>query len=164
MDSGVTDGLADLRVQLGGEDQKTLFDYWLAKRGSRRMPARADLDPVDIVKLLPNLMLIDVIGAPPRFRYRLVGTRVVQASGNEDRTGHFFEEYEFYHRYPHILAQYRQVVATGSPLFAPEPFRNREHGTSYEVERLLLPLGPGDEKVDMILVHFRFTSGPYSAG
>lgn len=163
MDSGVDGGVAELRAQLGGEDQMALLEYWLARRGSRRMPARADLDPIDLAKLLPNLMLIDVVGPPPRFRYRLVGTRVVQASGNEDRTGHFFEEYEFYRRHPETFEQYRQVMTERIPLFAPEPFQNREHGTSYEVERLLLPLGSSDNEVDMLLVHFRFVSGPFSA-
>lgn len=163
MDSGVDGGLAELRAQLSGQEQTKLLEYWLARRGSRRMPARADLDPIDLAKLLANLMLIDVIGPPLRFRYRLVGTRVVQASGNEDRTGHFFEEYEFYRRYPETFAQYRRVVTTASPLVASEPFQNREHGTSYEVERLLLPLGRSDDEVDMLLAHFRFVSGPYSA-
>ncbi|MGH6959636.1 MAG: hypothetical protein ACREE7_04055 [Dongiaceae bacterium] len=42
------------------------------------MPRRADIDPLEIPRRnLPDLMLIDVLHDPERYRYRLVGTRVV---------------------------------------------------------------------------------------
>jgi len=154
-------GIAEFRKQLGSKDQRVLLDYWLAKRGGRRMPARADIDPAELVALLPNLMLVDVVGDPARFRFRLVGTRVVRASG-EDRTGHFFDEYPFFRAYPTVFEQYRQVATEVEPLLATEIFFNREHGTAYDVERLLLPLGPGDARADMLLAHFRFMRGPFS--
>src|SRR5579864_7045143 len=56
------------------------FDYWQSKRAGRLMPRRADLDPVDIPKLLPHIMLTDVVG-PGRYRYRLIGTEIEQAQG-----------------------------------------------------------------------------------
>jgi hypothetical protein len=154
-------GLAEFRKRLGGKDQRLLLDYWHAKRGARRMPARADIDPADLVKMLPNLMLVDVVGDAPRFRFRLVGTRVVRASG-EDRTGHFLDEYPFFRAYPTVLEQYRQVVTEAEPLLATEIFFNREHGTAYDVERLLLPLGQSETRADMLLAHFRFMRGPFS--
>src|SRR6185312_4722653 len=41
------------------------FDYWLAKRGTHAMPARADLDPlIDIPSLCPSMMLKDVQRSP----------------------------------------------------------------------------------------------------
>jgi hypothetical protein len=154
-------GLAEFRKRLGGKDQRLLLDYWLAKRGPRRMPVRADIDPAELVGLLPNLMLVDVVGDPARFRFRLVGTRVARASG-EDRTGHFFDEYPFFRAYPSVLEQYRRVTSEVQPLLATEIFFNREHGTAYDVERLLLPLGQSETKADMLLAHFRFMRGPFS--
>jgi hypothetical protein len=53
------------------------YEYWLGKgRGAgKAMPARADIDPLDIPALLANVFLIDVVpGNPRRFRFRLVGT------------------------------------------------------------------------------------------
>src|SRR6185503_4772423 len=41
-----------------------LFAYWRDKAGSG-MPARAEFDPVDVRELLPNLMMVDVLGQPP---------------------------------------------------------------------------------------------------
>jgi hypothetical protein len=45
-----------------------LYRYWLAKRGSRTMPSRSSLDPVDVPALLPYLGLVDkVVG---QYRYQ----------------------------------------------------------------------------------------------
>jgi hypothetical protein len=50
-------------------------------------------------EFLPNLMLIDVLREPRRYRYRLIGTHVVTASG-EDRTGRMFENVGFFKVHP----------------------------------------------------------------
>ncbi len=69
-----------------------LHAYWRAKadlRGS--LPQRSDIDPVELPDLLPNLMLLDVEHDPLRFRYRLVGTRVVDFS-HDDFTGTYLDQ------------------------------------------------------------------------
>jgi hypothetical protein len=64
---------------------QALLDYWLAKRGHRRCPDKSDIDPTEIGRLLPDIILLDA--APPggEFRYRLAGTRVTQMVGREVR-------------------------------------------------------------------------------
>ena len=62
-----------------------MLAYWLAKRGARRCPDKADIDPVDIGPLLPDIMLIDAAPEGGPFRYRLVGTRATQMIGREIR-------------------------------------------------------------------------------
>ena len=71
---------------------RRLLAYWLGKRGPRRAPARADIDPLEIASLLPHVMLIDVEHAPLRFRYSLVGTEVVRNLG-ADMTGRYLDEF-----------------------------------------------------------------------
>jgi hypothetical protein len=39
-----------------------LYASWLAKRGGRRFPARADFDPIELRFILGNLILVDVVG------------------------------------------------------------------------------------------------------
>lgn len=164
MDSGIENGCAEVRRKLGGEEQIALFEYWSTRRNGRPMPARADIDPAELGRLLPNLMLIEAVDGPSRrYRYRLVGTRVVQATG-EDRTGRHFDEVDFFHRFPGVLEQYGAVIEQGKPQVMPEPFCNEAHGTVYDVERLMLPLSCDGGRVGMILVHFRFMNGPYSSG
>ena len=157
--------MSDIRRQDTDPGLIELYDYWLARRGSsRRMPARGDIDPLHLpLPHLPDLMLIDVIRFSDRirYRYRLVGTHVVAATG-EDRTGRFFDEFAFFAMNPAVLTQYDAVVRTGAPLHSREPFHDEERDTFYEAERLLLPLSGDDRTVDMILVMFRFKTGPYT--
>jgi hypothetical protein len=139
-----------------------LFDYWAARCRGRRMPSRRDIDPLEIPrKHLPDLMLIDVLHDPVRFHYRLVGTRVVAASG-ENRTGRFFHEVPFFRAHSLVLEQFRQVAVTGRPLYSLEPFRNYIENTTYQVDRLLLPLSSDGDRVDMLMVGFHFKTGPYA--
>src|ERR1051325_9903462 len=63
-----------------------LYRYWDGKRGARAMPARRDLDPSEIVRLLPHIYMVDVQSDPLRFRYRLIGTAIVNLLGR-DYTG-----------------------------------------------------------------------------
>jgi hypothetical protein len=66
---------------------RRIWDYWNSRRGDRVMPARQDIDPVDIpADLLPNILLTEVLKEPPWLRYRLVGTAQVILRGR-DPTG-----------------------------------------------------------------------------
>ncbi len=63
---------------------RRLYAYWNERRGSRRFPARADIDPLDLTFLMGNMILIDVIeGDPPGFFIRLHGTNLAQRAGYE---------------------------------------------------------------------------------
>lgn len=63
-------------------DLRDFLAYWHSKRTDDRPPLRADIDPVDIPRLLPNVLLIDVVGQPAYdFHYRLLGTAIVSVDG-----------------------------------------------------------------------------------
>lgn len=55
-----------------------LESYWQSKCVAGVLPSRQDIDPAEIRRLLAHIALIDVIQDGGGFRYRLVGTRVVQ--------------------------------------------------------------------------------------
>jgi hypothetical protein len=55
-------------------DLAEALDYWEQKRGARFAPARADIEPLDMVQALQRIMLADVTYDPLEFRYRLSGT------------------------------------------------------------------------------------------
>lgn len=58
--------------------------YWLSIRpGPDRLPAREDLKPTAIPRLLSSIWMLDVLPDRRSFRYRLVGTSVVAALGGE---------------------------------------------------------------------------------
>jgi hypothetical protein len=154
--------MPDFRERLGDFNLIRFYDYWVALRGDRAMPSRKDLDPLQIgTEFLPNLMLIDVLREPRRYRYRLIGTHVVTASG-EDRTGRMFENVGFFKVHPVVVEQYGRVADTGQPLYSLEAFSNFVSGSTYEVDRLLLPLSSDGRTVDMLVVLFHFKTGPFA--
>jgi hypothetical protein len=138
--------IVDLDVNLEHPKLVDLLAYWQAKRGGRGMPTRADIDPLELPGLLGNLFLLDVVGLPARYRYRLIGTKIVDAVGR-DSTGRFVDEI-----YPGggdaLVRLYHYVAAQRRPV--------RNHGTVQWVgrdfsryETLVLPLG--DDRVSMLL-------------
>ncbi len=70
---------------------REVYTYWLKMKGDKGLPTRADLDPVQIPHLLPNISLIDVEYQPRRYRMRLIGTETVRALG-EDPTGTYLDD------------------------------------------------------------------------
>jgi hypothetical protein len=42
-------------------DIQKMLAYWEGKRHGRSMPRRSDIDPAELIGLLPNIMLVDVI-------------------------------------------------------------------------------------------------------
>jgi hypothetical protein len=67
------------------------YEYWSAKGAGKVLPSRADLDPLEIPQLLTNVFLMDIVaGSPPRFRFRLVGTRIAELEG--EMTNKFLDE------------------------------------------------------------------------
>lgn len=66
--------------ELKSEMIHALHRWWMTKC-SADIPERGDFDPADFKKLLPNILIADIEHAPFRVRYRVVGTRVVEATG-----------------------------------------------------------------------------------
>jgi hypothetical protein len=62
------------------------FGSWNEKRGPRALPLRKEVDPVELQKHLGSLNMIECLPDLADFRYRLIGTNVVQAYGR-DSTG-----------------------------------------------------------------------------
>src|SRR3546814_14185635 len=64
---------------------RDLYLYWSDKRKSRNYPARSEIAPEEIKRLLPFVLLLDVLDAGRHFRFRLVGP---DAARGIDPTGH----------------------------------------------------------------------------
>jgi hypothetical protein len=127
-----------------------LYDYWLAKRGQRKMPSRADIDAFDIAYVLGDVMLVDVIdGVPPRFRIRLHGTNLAERAG-EEITGKMLDELPENEFRKRVRENWTEVATTGEPLHCA---RDGEFdGRRYQYESITLPLSADGEKVNMELI------------
>lgn len=113
------------------------------------MPSRADIDPVDIPALLPHIILVDVIGAPPVFRYRLIGTAITKIA-NRDATGRVLDESLYGANTERVLRTYRETVADKSPKAVREivQFVDKDW---IKTEVILMPLSSDGETIDMII-------------
>lgn len=134
---------------------RRLYDYWDEKRGERRMPSRADLDPADMRFILGSLMLADVLRAPLRFHVRLHGTELARRSGYE-LSGKMLDELP----QPQFRAlthrSWAKSVETRAPFHA---IRDRIlDGRNARYEVLILPLSRNDGDVDKLLVGIRYRS------
>jgi len=63
---------------------RLLLEYWTRKRGARWAPSRADIQPSEIKRLLPDVMIwnVDKDGGP--FIVRLVGENIVRFVGRNN--------------------------------------------------------------------------------
>jgi hypothetical protein len=131
-----------------------LFRYWDKKRGSRRIPRRADIDPAELVRYLPALMIVDVVADDRRYVYRLVGTREVEARGR-DPTGRPVGEAFIGSSRENVLANYDRVHLTGQPHVDLETVITTGHRLDNS-HVIFLPLSEDDQTVTQILVYTDF--------
>ena len=112
------------------------------------MPARRDIDPVDIPRVLPYILMLDVMEAPG-FRYRLVGTTVVDGVGH-DPTGREMAD-SFPADYGRALeALYEGVRVARVPGFGISTV-DGARGPERLCTRLILPLASDGRTVDKII-------------
>ncbi len=139
------------RAQLVVQGQRELFDYWHGSAGVRRMPARSDLDPLKVPKLLPCIGLIDVREGLDKASFRLAGTRLHDIYGQEitgKRAGEVFSgDCADYWRRIHD-----RVVEQSLPLHGVVrgPAKDRDHVVLFW---LRLPLSEDGGRVDRILCY-----------
>lgn len=131
-----------------------VLTYWETRRGARHMPARRDMDPTDIPRVLPHLQLIEPV-PPDRFRYRLVGTAIVQTFGH-DYTGRFLDELSLgSERINFFASKLGTVRDSGRPLFVRTQYISAK-GVHFMANRLYVPLSENDRDVNMILGSLTF--------
>jgi PAS domain len=83
--------------------------YWQLKAAGRFAPRPSEIEPGEIKRLLPYLAISDVMRDPFDLRFRLVGTGIVEAVG-EDFTGKRFSEMRVTTGRDTWLAHYARVV------------------------------------------------------
>jgi hypothetical protein len=124
------------------------LDYWQRKRGRRFAPSRADIEPLDLVRVLPRIMLADVLSDPLSFRYRLSGTGISDIHG-EELTGLAPLDLKPVEYGRLIDRHYRQCVAERRPLLHLIILDLAHRSRAYA--RLLLPLSNDGEHVTMLM-------------
>lgn len=142
------DAIAAARTAVSNPLLLRVFDYWRAKIKDGRLPARVDIDPLDLAYVLGNMVLVDVERDPWRFRYRLAGSKLTGRLGF-DPTGKYVDEHPDPNHRQSIQAVYTEVAATGLPKAYARDLVVDERVRRYDV--LVVPLSGEDGQVGMIL-------------
>lgn len=143
-----------LALALRSTINRQALEYWIKIRGDRPMPSRADLDPIDIRQILPNVVLLDVTHDPLDFRYRLIGTKIVSQL-NDDHTGKWMSEIPHQKPPSTIWSSCETVVNQKLPMTTEIPYtgRNRDFAVS---EDIVMPLSADGINVTMLFVVIDF--------
>ncbi|TXH36747.1 MAG: PAS domain-containing protein [Rhodospirillaceae bacterium] len=128
-----------------------IYQYWDAKRGSRLMPARRDIDPIEMKPWLPAIQLIDIFHNPRRMVYRLVGQVDVEFRGFNP-TGRTVEECAVGASLEDALENYNIVITQRSLVYDYADYVSAS-GFLREQECILLPLSDDGETVNMVLTY-----------
>jgi hypothetical protein len=130
---------------------KALLDYWRGKCSPGQLPARADIDPLELRGLLGNINLIEVVqqaDSSRRFRYRLFGTEFVFYHGG-DLTGQWVDEIGNPVYRQQLVGLYEHVVATGAtPMLSYDYILDSRR---HRFQAVILPLASNGREIDMIL-------------
>ena len=86
----ITAPVADTPTAITDARLQDALDYWRLKSAGKPMPRRSDIDPLDIPKLLPHVMVVEALPSG-RYRYRLIGTENADAQGVY-ATGRYLDE------------------------------------------------------------------------
>jgi hypothetical protein len=126
---------------------RQIYDYWDAKRAGRPMPARADVDPVEIAWALGDVSLIDVL-PDGEFRWRVDGSNLVAFFGC-DMSGKKLSTYPFRRYLPQVRENFARPVDRREPVFLTRRFEDGERRWNYDT--IFLPLSGDGRQVDMLL-------------
>jgi hypothetical protein len=122
---------------------QVLLAWWESRRGSRRMPLRSELDPADLKRILPSMLLLDVRPGAEQgrhvFGYRLVGTEIDQRFAAR-LTGLTLDDAPLGEVKPSIQAQYEMAVREMRPIFCSHEIVVND-SRHLEYQRLVVPLG-----------------------
>jgi hypothetical protein len=137
------------------------YEYWDAKRHGRPMPARADIDPMEIPRLLPHVVLMDVLrdarpGWPLDFRYRLLDT-LVDSHMSRRLTGICMSDLPYQQPDSQMWRNFDWVVRERQPRINRVPYVG-PHRDFLTVVDLILPLSEDGAQVTMLMSVVDFVS------
>jgi hypothetical protein len=129
-------------------DLVSLWRYWRRKLGARTVLPRAEIAPYEIPTLLPILTLTERM-PDGRLRYRLAGSKVVEAYGFE-ATGKFLDELLTPERLKVAHFHVETALTSARPVFSQTLYLSPA-GLHLVNARLNIPLADANGAVTMVL-------------
>lgn len=127
-----------------------LYRYWKNTMVDTGLPLAAKLDPIDFVKALPIVMLLDILDDGMDFRYLIYGDEIAERFGR-NMVGHRTSEMPIPPNVTALfLGGYRTAMQHRKPVLTEHAPPRTVSVTTWR--RLILPLGDENGKVVRILV------------
>ena len=141
------------------EGQRAIVEYFDGKTQGKRLSRRSDLNPMDMPRYLPNIVLFDLAydeqGVVVDVTVRVLGTGITEFYG--DWTGKSVTSPEFQQAYPessmrllkeinHILYTKESITSVTKQFSKARPYVN--------VNTLKIPFSGNGTDIDMILMFF----------
>lgn len=126
---------------------RQFLKFWLAAHRDGRMPGKEFLDPLRLRFLVGSLSLLEVQREPLRFRYRLVGSDIVQRLSME-LTGKWLDDHPDPHMRPYLIQGATMVYREAKPAYCRA--RTRTMGEDWLLELVAVPLLGPDGKIAYI--------------
>jgi hypothetical protein len=132
-----------------------LLAYWRQACAGRPMPARADIDPVQIKPaLLPYILLVDVEHGP-RYRWRLISTHITMVL-DRDKTGAYWDDIYDGEEIASMTYRADWVVRHRLPLRSTGHCIERDRDYDYN-EALFMPLSDDGSVINMMMMGSVYT-------
>lgn len=129
------------------------LEVWRAARGSRRFPAKKDMTPRSMLRLLANTALLRVQGGGEEFVFRIVGDQIAVQQGAMLQGKTMAQIDEMLPGHGSVLKRiYQRVLEAGAPL----AFRGwylrpaDQHPFCHEV--VILPVSDDAKTIDHLFV------------
>lgn len=130
-------------------DLQDVLLYWDELRAGRLAPARSEVEPEPLKRMLDRLMIVEVQApSPQHYRFRLVGSRLYELYGGE-LTGQTLDQVRPASFSNLLQRDYAEAVARRAPtlwLLAAQ-----RHERPFAVGCLVLPLSNDGRAIDRLL-------------
>ena len=149
----------DRDLQFDAPNLSNVLTLWKMRASAGRLPARSDFSARDLMRVLPTLMIAEIIraGDQVRYRYRYVGTHVAQTIG--ELTGKFLDEALPEPSRERTTACYQAVIDAREPLRFLTKF-SLDKISYLCAEFLSAPLASDGATVDMVMTVTDFRPPP----
>ncbi len=125
-------------------EQIIFYNYWLIIKGERVMPKRTDFDPMQIPKVLPYILMEDVLHDPLKFKIRLIGSKLKIPITSKEKTLDQFPNMKS------VVGLLTRMADQKKPCF----YKSKSHWSQNSYEEytsLILPFSDENEKINIIM-------------
>lgn len=134
-------------TRISDPNVRQFLELWFAAHRDGRPPGKEFLDPLRLRFLLGSISLLEVQHQPLRFRYRLVGTDIVQRLGME-LTGKWLDDHPDKNLRPLLIEGAAIVYREGKPGYCRA--QTRTLGEDWLLELVAVPLLGADGSIAYI--------------